>query len=112
MFDNPRFAKLVASGAATGEVVGVDRFLVTVRGLGNVSLGGLIYFENGHQGFVREVATEDVIVLNLTSEYLPLGTLAVLEAAELVTRVGEGLVGRVVSALGQAIDGGGPITLK
>ncbi len=109
MFDNPKFAKLVASGHPTGEVVGVDRFLVTVKGLGEVAVNALIFFENGHQGLVREVREDTVMVLNMTEESIDIGTLAVVEAKELVTGVGEGLVGRIVSVLGKPLDGKGPI---
>jgi F-type H+-transporting ATPase subunit alpha len=109
--DNPKFAKLVAAGNATGEVIGVDRFIVTVRGLGEVSVNALIYFSNGHQGLVREVHEETVMVLNMTAESIELGTLAVIEAEELVTGVGDGLVGRVLSVLGQPLDGKGPLNI-
>jgi len=112
MFDNPKFAKLVADGHATGEVVGVDRFLVTVRGLGEVGVNALIYFANGHQGLVREVREDTVMVLNMSAESIEIGTLAVNEADELVTGVGDALLGRVVSVTGQPLDGKGPITFK
>ncbi len=112
MFDNPKFAKLVAAGKATGEVIGVDRFLVTVRGLGEIGANALVYFENGHQGIVREVRDDTVMILNMTDETIPLGTLAVIEADELVTGVGESLIGRVVSVTGQPLDGKGPITFS
>ncbi len=112
MFDNPKFAKLVADGRPTGEVVGVDRFLVTIRGLGDVAVNALIYFDNGHQGLVREVRPDTVMVLNLTAEIIPIGTLAVIEADELVTGVGDGLMGRVLSVTGQPLDGKGPITFS
>jgi F-type H+-transporting ATPase subunit alpha len=112
VFDNPKFAKLVADGRPTGEVIGVDRFLVTVRGLGEIAINALIYFDNGHQGLVREVRADTVMILNMTAETIPLGTLAVIEAEELVTGVGEGVVGRVISVTGQPLDGKGPITFS
>ncbi len=112
MFDNPKFAKLVADGRPTGEVVGVDRFLVTAEGLGEVAVNALIYFDNGHQGLVREVRENVVMILNMTAESIPLGTLAVIEAEEVVTGVGESLVGRVLSVTGQPLDGKGPITFS
>ncbi|GAC1369240.1 MAG: hypothetical protein NVSMB39_0840 [Candidatus Saccharimonadales bacterium] len=112
MFDNPKFAKLVADGRPTGEVVGVDRFIITIKGLGEIAINALVYFDNGHQGLVREVREETVMVLNLTAETIPLGTLAVIEAAELVTGVGEGVLGRVLSVTGQPLDGKGPITFS
>jgi F-type H+-transporting ATPase subunit alpha len=112
MFDNPKFAKLVDAGRPTGEVVGVDRFLVTVRGLGEIAVNALVYFANGHQGMVREVRDDLVMILNISSEEISIGTLCVLEAEELVTGVGEGLLGRVLTVTGQPIDGKGPITFS
>ncbi len=112
MFDNPKFAKLVADGRPTGEVVGVDRFLVTVQGLGSVAVNALIYFDNGHQGIVREVRAETVMVLNMSAETIPIGTLAVIESEELVTGVGDALMGRVISVTGAPLDGKGPITFS
>jgi F-type H+-transporting ATPase subunit alpha len=112
VFDNPKFAKLVSEGRATGEVIGVDRFLVTVQGLGDVAVNALIYFDNGHQGLVREVRAETVMVLNLSAESIIIGTLAVVEAEELVTGVGDAVVGRVLSVTGQPLDGKGPLTFS
>jgi F-type H+-transporting ATPase subunit alpha len=112
VFDNPKFAKLVADGRPTGEVIGVDRFLVTVRGLGEVAVNALIYFENGDQGLVREVRADTVMILNMSAETINIGTLAVIEADELVTGVGDQLVGRVLSVTGQPLDGKGPITFS
>jgi F-type H+-transporting ATPase subunit alpha len=112
VFDNPKFAKLVTEGKPTGEVIGVDRFLVTVRGLGEVGVNALIYFDNGHQGLVREVRVDTVMILNMTAETIPIGTLAVIESDELVTGVGEGVIGRVISVTGQPLDGKGPVTFS
>ncbi len=112
MSDNPRFAKLVAGGKPTGEVIAVNRFLTTVRGLGEIGVNALVYFENGHTGMVREVRAEETVVLNLSSESMPIGTLAVLDSDELTTGVGETLVGRVLSVTGEPLDGKGPLHLK
>ncbi|HSX14578.1 MAG TPA: sodium-transporting two-sector ATPase, partial [Candidatus Saccharimonadales bacterium] len=68
MFDSSEFTTLVKKGQPTGEVVGVNRFLVTLIGLETAPIGGLILFENGQHGLVREVAEDHVIVLNLDSE--------------------------------------------
>jgi F-type H+-transporting ATPase subunit alpha len=112
VFDNPKFAKLVGEGRATGEVIAVDRFLITVRGLGDVAVNALIYFDNGHQGMVREVRADTVMILNMSGEEIAIGTLAVIEAEELVTGVGESVIGRVISVTGQPLDGKGPLTFS
>ncbi|HSH31645.1 MAG TPA: sodium-transporting two-sector ATPase [Candidatus Saccharimonadales bacterium] len=111
MFENPAFGRLVEQNHPTGEVFGVDRFLVRVRGLEGVPSGALILFENGAQGMVREAGPEGVIVLNFDSEDTPLGMLAVLQDDVLSVGVGPALVGRVVSALGRPLDGKGPLNL-
>lgn len=111
MSDNPRFSQLVKDGNPTGEVIAVNRFLTTVRGLGEIAVNALVYFENGYSGMVREVGFEDTIVLNLTAESMPVGTLAVLDADELTTGVGDALIGRVISVMGVPLDGKGPLKL-
>lgn len=109
MFENEHFQQLAEAGNPTGEVVGTDRFLVTVRGLEGVSTDALVLFENGHLGMVREVGESGVIVLNLESESTPLGSLVVLQDNTTTTGVGEGLIGRMVTPLGQPLDGKGPV---
>lgn len=106
------FEKLVAEGRPTGEVVSVERYLVTVKGLDQVAIGALIVFESGQRGMVREVGPDLVGVLNLEAEDTPLGTLAVLKDNELTTGVGEGLIGRVVTPLLQPLDGKGAVKVS
>ena len=105
MYDNSLFQKLVEAGQPTGEVVAVDRFLVTVRGLDGIASNALVLFENGQQGMVREVGAENVLILNLESEAAQLGSLVVLQNNILTTGVGDQLIGRVVNPLGQPLDG-------
>jgi F-type H+-transporting ATPase subunit alpha len=109
MFDNEAFNSLVEAGHPSGEVMSVNRFLVEVRGLEGVPIQARILFSNGRRGIVREIKEDRVTVLDLEREDMPLGTLAVLEDAELTVGVGEGLIGRVVSVLGEPLDGKGPI---
>lgn len=109
MFDNSQFQNLVTKGNPTGEVVGSDRFLVSVKGLDGVAMSALILFESGQRGVVAEVGEEIVLVLNLESESTPLGSLAVLFDNVFTTPIGESLIGRVITPLCQPLDGKGPV---
>lgn len=112
MYDNNLFQKLVEAGQPTGEVVGVDRFLVTVKGLDGIAVNALVLFENGQRGMVRQVGTENVLILNLDSENADLGGLVVLQNNTLTTGVGEGLIGRIINPLGQPLDSKGSIRFE
>ncbi len=106
MFDQ-HFQELIDQGHPTGKVVAVNEFLITVRGLAPVGANALILFEDGTRGLVREVSGDDVLVLSLDTKPMVPGGMAVLQNEELVTGVGRGLIGRVISAKGQPLDGKG-----
>jgi F-type H+-transporting ATPase subunit alpha len=109
VFDNRKFQRLVEADNLTGEVVAVNSFLVEVRGLEGVRLGAQVLFEDGQRGIVREAAGDKVILFNIDSEKLAPGTLAVVETDLLNVPVGKKLVGRVVSPMGDPLDGKGAI---
>lgn len=109
MFDNPLFQRLVEADNLTGEVMAVNSFIIEVRGLEGVRLGAQILFQDGQRGIVREAYGNRVILFNIDSEKMQLGTLAVVEHDELQVPVGRGLVGRVVTPMGVPLDGKGPI---
>lgn len=109
MFDDQNFQRLVEAGNLTGEVVAVNSFLVEVKGLEGVRLGAQILFEDGQRGMVREAYGDKVILFNIDSESMPLGTLAVVENEVLSVPVGKKLVGRVVNPMGKPLDGKGAI---
>ena len=106
---NTHFQRLVEQGKPIGEVIGVDKFLVTVRGLSPVNLHSLILFEEGSKGYVHQVYEDDVIVLLLSSAPISIGMVAVLQHPELVTKVGKDFIGRVITVTGEPLDGKGPI---
>lgn len=106
MFDNPEFQKLVEADQLTGEVIAVNRFIVEVKGLEGVRLGAQVLFQDGQRAFVREAHGDRVILYNLDSENLALGTLAVVQSDQLMVPVGPELVGRVIDPLGRPLDGG------
>lgn len=105
MFDNAAFQQLIDAGQPTGEVVGSERFLVTIKGLGAIAPNDMVLLENGNRAVVHEVNEDTVLVMNLASESTPLGTLAVSQGSPLTTPVGEALVGRVVTPLCEPLDG-------
>lgn len=110
MFDNPVFQQLVEAENLTGEVVAVNRFIVEVKGLEGVRLGAQVLFEDGHRAFVREAHGNKVMLYNIDSENVALGTLVVVQNNQLEVPVGPELIGRVVNPMGEPLDGGPAIT--
>lgn len=106
---NQHFDKLVAAGKPVGEVIAVDRFLVRVQGLQPCNMHALVMFEDGSKGFVYQIQPEYVIVLHLGNTTVSIGTVAVIQHQELVCKVGKSFIGRVMSVLGEPLDGKGPI---
>lgn len=109
MFDNQTFQKLVEADNLTGEVVAVNGFIIEVKGLEGVQLGAQVLFEDGQRGMVREAYGDKVILFNIDSEHMDPGTLAVVQSDVLSVPVGKGLVGRVVTPMGEPLDGKGAI---
>ncbi len=103
------FDRFVAAGHPVGEVIAVDKFLIKVSGLQPCSVHSLVMFENGSKGFVHQVANDHVVVLHLGEESLTIGMVAVVQHQELVCKVGKDYIGRVISVMGDPLDGKGPI---
>ncbi len=108
--DNELFQRLVEADNLTGEVVSANSFLIEVKGLEGVRLGSQVLFEDGQRGMVREAYGDRVILFNINSEKMALGTLAVVENDMLSVPVGRELIGRVITPMGVPVDGKGPIT--
>jgi F-type H+/Na+-transporting ATPase subunit alpha len=107
--DNRHFDRLVEGGHPVGEVIGVERFLIKVRGLQPCAIHSLVMFEDGSKGFVHQIHTAHVVILHLGAEQLRIGMVAVIQHQELVCKVGKSFIGRVVSVTGEPLDGKGPI---
>lgn len=107
--NNRHFDFLVSSGKPVGEVVGVDKFMVKVRGLHPISMHALVLFEDGSKGFVHAVYEDYVEILHMAAEPMVVGRTVVLQHNELVCKVGKDFVGRVINVTGEPIDGKGPI---
>ncbi|MDD5359566.1 MAG: F0F1 ATP synthase subunit alpha [Sulfurovaceae bacterium] len=93
-----------------GKVVGIADGISTVYGLNNVMAGEVVEFENGAQGLVLnlEEASVGVVVLG-TSAGIKEGMSVKRKGELLKVPVGDAIMGRVVNALGEPIDGKGAI---
>ncbi len=97
----------------TGSVISVGDGIARIYGLENVMSGELIEFTGGVSGIALNLE-EDQVGAVLLGEY------AGIKEGDEVRRtgrimsvpVGEGMIGRVVDALGKPIDGKGPIVAK
>jgi F-type H+-transporting ATPase subunit alpha len=96
-----------------GTIVSVADGIVKVHGLGDVMYGEMIEFEQGAFGMALNLERDSVGVVVL-GDYLGLaeGQTARCTGRILEVPVGEELLGRVVDALGNPIDGKGPIDAK
>lgn len=109
MFNNQTFQRLVEADNLTGEVVAVNGFIIEVKGLEGVRLGAQVLFEDGQRGMVREAYGDKVILFNIDSERMDPGTLAVVQNDVLSVPVGKGLIGRVITPMGEPLDGKGAV---
>ncbi|HHH49683.1 MAG TPA: F0F1 ATP synthase subunit alpha [Saprospiraceae bacterium] len=96
-----------------GTVLQVGDGIARVYGLTNAQAGEMVEFENGLEAIVLNLEEDNVgVVLLGDSEGIKEGDTVRRTGKISSIEVGEGLVGRVVNALGHPIDGKGPITGK
>ncbi len=94
----------------TGTVILVGDGIARVYGLRDCMANELLEFEDGSYGMAQNLEEESVSVAVLSDKNsIREGTLVKRTGRVLSVPVGEGLLGRVVDALGNAIDGKGPI---
>jgi F-type H+/Na+-transporting ATPase subunit alpha len=94
-----------------GTVIEVGDGIARVYGLGNAMAGELVEFANGIMGQVFNLEEESVgIVIFGNYTEIKEGMSVKATGRLLEVPVGEGVVGRVVTPLGQPIDGGPAIT--
>jgi F-type H+-transporting ATPase subunit alpha len=96
--------------AETGSVISVGDGIARVYGLENVMAGELIEFKGGVSGIALNLE-EDQVGAVLLGDYSHIkeGDEVRRTGRIMSVPVGDGMVGRVVDALGQPIDGKGPI---
>jgi len=100
-----------ASLEEVGTVLQVGDGIARVYGLNNVRSGELVEFENGTKAIALNLEEDNVgVVLMGESGDVKEGAKVKRTGQIASIKVGDGLVGRVINTLGEAIDGKGPIT--
>ena len=94
----------------TGTVVRVGDGIATVFGMQHAMYGELVEFETGVRGIVQNLETKTIGVVLLGSDYgITEGTSVVRTGKRAGIGVTQKMIGRVVGALGNPIDGGDPL---
>ena len=99
-----------AEVSEVGQVLSVGDGIARVYGLDNVQAGEMVEFPGGIRGMTLNLETDNVgIVIFGSDREIKEGDTVKRTGAIVDVPVGEGLLGRVVDALGNPIDGKGPI---
>ena len=99
-----------AEVSEVGSVLSVGDGIARVYGLDNVQAGEMVEFENGTRGMALNLESDNVgIVIFGSDREIKEGQTVKRTRAIVDAPVGKGLLGRVVDALGNPIDGKGPI---
>ncbi len=97
----------------TGTVISVGDGIARIYGLENAMSGELVEFPHNIIGMVLNLE-EDNIGTVIFGDFTEIGEGDIVKRTNRIAQVpvGEGLIGRVVDALGNPLDGKGPITAK
>jgi F-type H+-transporting ATPase subunit alpha len=99
-----------AEVSEVGQVLSVGDGIARVYGLDNVQAGEMVEFENGVRGMALNLETDNVgIVIFGNDREIKEGQTVKRTGSIVDVPVGKGLLGRVVDALGNPIDGKGPV---
>jgi F-type H+/Na+-transporting ATPase subunit alpha len=99
-----------AEVSEVGQVLSVGDGIARVYGLDNVQAGEMVEFENGVRGMALNLETDNVGIVIFGDDRQIKEAQTVKRTGAIVdVPVGKGLLGRVVDALGNPIDGKGPI---
>ena len=99
-----------AEVAEVGQVLSVGDGIARIYGLDNVQAGEMVEFPGGIRGMVLNLETDNVgVVIFGDDRSIKEGDTVKRTGAIVEVPVGKGLLGRVVDALGNPIDGKGPL---
>ena len=100
----------MAEVAEVGQVLSVGDGVARVYGLDNVRAGEMVEFQNGVKGMALNLESDNVgVVIFGDDRAIKEGDIVKRTGAIVEAPVGKGLLGRVVDALGNPIDGKGPL---
>ena len=100
----------VIEQSETGTVILVGDGIARASGLDKCMAGELVQFENGEYGMAQNLEENSVSIVLLGSDAgIKEGGIVRRTGKVVSVPVGEAMIGRVVNALGQPIDGKGPI---
>ena len=103
----------VIEQSEVGTVILVGDGIARASGLEKCMAGELLQFENGEYGMAQNLEENTVSIVLLGSDVgIKEGSTVKRTGKVVSVPVGEALIGRVVDALGQPIDGKGPIDSK
>lgn len=96
-----------------GKIIEVKDGVAVVSGLEQAMFSEIVEFENGKRGLILDLLPDRVGILILgTSEWIVQNQVVKSSGKIFSVQVGDVLLGRVVDALGQPIDGDGDIKSK
>src|SRR5512138_2909146 len=99
-----------AQVSEVGSVLSVGDGIARIHGLDNVQAGEMVEFDDGTKGMALNLEADNVGVVIFGSDAaIKEGSTAKRTGTIVDVPVGKGLLGRVVDALGNPIDGKGPI---
>src|SRR5205814_2354064 len=99
-----------AEVSEVGQVLSVGDGIARIYGLDNVQAGEMVEFPGGIRGMALNLETDNVgVVIFGTDRDIKEGDTVKRTGAIVDVPVGKGLLGRVVDALGNPIDGKGPL---
>ena len=102
--------KPAATTAEGGTVISAADGVVDVKGMDQAVYGEIVTFDNGAKGMVESVEPDHLgIMLFDKIEEVGVGTLVTRSGKRAGIPVGDGFLGRVITPLGEPIDGKGPI---
>ena len=93
-----------------GSVISIGDGIARVFGLTKVQAGEMVEFKSGVKGMALNLETDNVgIVILGNDREIQEGDIVKRTGSIVDVPIGEGMLGRVVDPLGNAIDGAGPI---